>query len=165
MDEKTKNIGRLFPHSFTLTLKDKSLTPEQLIYAYHSIAHRFVFIFSRHSRPLIQATSALILFPLLVGSWNLVTDIRDVIFNYPGMLSPSSNFKLIIEFGLFVVDCFLTWHIWRVAVFSSQILNAWHLASEQVWSDEWDDSKPFKKANNIYIDVNAQTAKSIADTV
>jgi hypothetical protein len=155
MDSASRENNRWFPTSFILEPKDPYFSAENVAYAYHSVAQRFVFLFSQHSRPLLIYTVMLIMAPAIVASWNMYTDLRDII-------ATPVEFSLVVKTFIEMVILGLVWWVTlaivRLQIDTSVLLNGWHLASRFVWMEEWDETNT-DPASRAKIDVLTQTAE------
>jgi hypothetical protein len=159
MDEASRNLNRWFPKSFKLIPKNSAFSAEHVAYAYHSVAQRFVFIFSQHSLPLSLFSIALSSLPAAVAFWNLTTDVRDayhfLLDKDPAALSVIV--RVLIGLLLFICIVIVTLRSARLESNTSTLLNAWYLASRDVWMKEWDENTD-DCASTVEINVEAQTA-------
>jgi len=157
MDEHSRKNATWRPSIFVLKPQDVTLSAEHVAYAYHSVAQRFVFLFSQHSQPLLLFTMALLFIPALVATWNLYTDIRDTIALGMQVIL---FFKVLIEIVLVMFAWVLTYLIVRFEIDTSVLLNGWYLAARDVWEDEWDETPEKQKmASSVKVDVAQQRAE------
>src|SRR5262249_15637066 len=133
------------------------LSAEHVAYAYHSVAQRFVFIFSHHTKPLLALTLLLLSIPAIVAFWNLGTDIRDLVVHFLQPLNTSILLRTVIESLLFICVLLTTIRIARAEIGTSVLLNGWFLASRDVWMDQWDEGT-HEPASPAIIDVRQQIA-------
>jgi hypothetical protein len=155
MDDSSKRKnGRWCPTNFILKPQDPYLSAEHYAYAYHAVAQRFVFLFSRYDRPLLLITILLCCVPALVATWNIYTDGRDVIRLEVTSLYP----RVFIECALLILIYFATAKIVLFQINTSALLNGWHLAARDVWMKEWDE-RTTDSASMVHVDVRAQRAR------
>jgi hypothetical protein len=128
--------NKWFPHGFTLTPQEASLSAEHYAYAYQAVAQRFVFIFSTRTQPLLVISMALFAFPSLVTAYNWYVDLRDLFRLNLGIEAVP---RLLTETLVFVGVLLCAFCSIRHSVQSSVILNAWHLAIGE-WEREWDET-------------------------
>jgi hypothetical protein len=140
MDRDARRRDNWFPQKYILYSQDEHLSAEHVAYAYHSIAQRFVFIFSHHTRPLLALTVLLLFIPAIVSLWNFATDVRDLIARFLQPLNVTNLLRTVVE--AFLVACvFLTTiRIVRAELGTSVLLNGWYLAARDVWMDQWDET-------------------------
>ena len=154
-DRVSREAGRKGRENFILVPQGRYLSAEHYAYAYHSVAQRFMFLFSEHSRPLMIFTWALCAIPPLVAFWNVYPDIRDM------LARPQWELHLIIrvavEVVIFVCVCVITCLIVRFERDTSIVLNGWYLAARDVWDKDWDETTQ-EPAKTVAIDVQKQQA-------
>jgi hypothetical protein len=151
-EEAARN--KWFPQRFTLVPQNAHLGPEHYAYAYQGVAHRFLFLFSSISGPLLVMTIILISFPLLIALWNYGTDLRDFCkFD----LETQVGIRVVIQSVLTACVFILTIGIIRKQVETSVLLNSWSLANRDVWEASWDETVT-RPAQNVTIDREIQKA-------
>ena len=154
MDDNTRKHGGLFPPDFILVPQAKYLSAEHLAYAYHAVAQRFVFVFSRRSRPLLFSTTLLVALPAIVATMHFFSD------GY-SLLSYGLVAHLLMRFSfealLLIVVWFMTFKILKYVFDTSLLLNGWYLASD-IWMTEWDETTD-NPAKRVYVNLRNQTAK------
>lgn len=159
-DHHSALIGRWIPKSFDLKGQLSYMSSEHLVYAYHSVAQRFIFIFSHRSRPLVVFSALLLLLPTFVASWNLYTDLRDLLMEDAkfGIPFPKQWWgKAIAQTILLMTDIFIALVTMRYGFRTGAILNGWYLASRDVWMQEWDEDTP-SDHSTVHIEVEQQRA-------
>jgi len=157
MDPDARKQDRWFPKTYVLSSQDRYLSAEHVAYAYHSVAQRFVFIFSHHTRPLLLLTLLLLFIPAIVAFWNLGTDIRDLVARFLQPVNTSILLRTVFEALLFICVLLTTVRIARSELDTSVLLNGWYLAARDVWMEEWDETT-HDPAPSATIDVSAQKA-------
>ncbi len=157
VDSDTRRQRRWFPRQFTLVPQDQGLSAEHLAYAYHAIAQRFMFLFSTHSRPLLGATIVLCCAPAVVATWNCATDLRDCLDGWD-FFERAVFIRTGIAFLLLALVTYVSLRIIRFAMDTSVVLNGWHLASRDVWMDEWDETT-VDRASDVEVDAERQRAR------
>lgn len=135
-DEASK--ARWYPMRFVLEPQDQSLGTDHYSVAYHSVAHRFVFLFSRRSEPLLWTTICLMLFPVVVATWNCYTDVRDYL-DFTTLVGPQALVRLLTEGVLLVGVLTFQLSAIRLSVQTSVVLNGWYLAGRFCWEQDWAD--------------------------
>ena len=158
MDTETRKKDSWSPQRFVLESQDQYLSAEHVAYAYHSVAQRFVFIFSHHSRPLLSLTFLLLSIPALVGVWNFVTDVRDLVDLFLQPVNFAILLRTTIEAFLLICVLLTTFRIARAELDTSVLLNGWFLAARDVWMEEWDETT-HEPASPAIVFVNEQKAK------
>lgn len=160
MDAHSRNTTGWFPVTYILEPRAKLLLAEHFAYAYRSVAQRFVFIFSQHSKPLFAFAGLLTVIPVLVASWNAYTDLQDTfrLIEFKSGLFPVRVYiiKIFIEIVLLVLVWLITYQIIRYDLETSTLLNGWELAARDVWMANWDATG--HPPGRVKIDVRAQTA-------
>jgi hypothetical protein len=155
-DEESRRLG-FFSPSFLLRPQRPFVSAEHLVYAYLSIAQRFMFIFSRYERPLLIFTIFLECVPALVASWEVYTDTRGIIqYDWP----PKLMWRFVIEIVLLIFVWLLTWSVIKYVLDTSIILNGWYLASKKVWMGTW-ESKVDAKAPVVRVHPAMQSAEEV----
>jgi hypothetical protein len=163
MDAHSRRTVGWFPIAYVLEPQARFFVSEHFAYAYRSVAQRFVFLFSQHSKPLFAFTALLCTVPALVATWNAYTDIRDlsVLMQFRGGLLPIGSFlsKTIIEVVLLALVWVITYKLVRFDVETSTLLNGWHLAVQDVWMVDRDTAR--RAPARVRICVPAQTATAV----
>ncbi len=149
---KPKEYQRLglFTPEFLLEPQEPFLAAEHLVYAYLSIAQRFMFLFSSYNRPLLHLTMFLESIPALVATWEVYTDTIGLIaYDWP----PELIWRFTIEIVLLIFVWLVTLALIRYVIETSIILNGWFLASDQKWMKIWksnlDAKAPPVKINRL----------------
>ncbi|MBI4273766.1 MAG: hypothetical protein HY659_03575 [Rhizobiales bacterium] len=156
MDDVSRRRYYWCPRVFKLEPQDGHLSAEHYAYAYHTVAQRFVLLFSRHSQPLLLFTVLICLVPAGVASWNLGTDIRDAHKLKEAILYRRIEFSTALLAFIYYLTGLVIWFQVRTSV----VLNAWYLAVRDVWMEEWDE-RTADSASVVKIDVLKQTAKKV----
>jgi hypothetical protein len=151
------------PQNYILVPAERHFSAEHLAYAYHSVAQRFLFILTDESRPLPVATVLLLFFPALVATFNLGTDVRDVV-KYGEAITPVAQYMIVAEALLLFATWAITLKITRLAVQTAVLLHGWKLAVSQVWMEQWDE-RDEDSATPIYVDRSAggPTARAVTN--
>jgi hypothetical protein len=140
------------PRTYVLVPGERHLSAEHLAYAFHSVAQRFLFILTNEARPLPWASVALLCFPALVASVNLVTDLYDV-YRLGEATAPEARWLTVVEALLLLgVTWPLTVAIMRLAARTAALLHGWNVAVSKVWMEQWDERNE-DPAIPVYIDV------------
>jgi hypothetical protein len=156
MDDASRRRSYWCPRAFKLEPQDEHLSAEHYAYAYHTVAQRFVLLFSRHSQPLLLFTVLLCLAPAAVATWNFGTDIRDAVKLKQAVLYRRVEFSAALLASIYYLTGLVIWFQVRTNV----VLNAWYLAVRDVWMDEWDE-RTADRASVVKIDVVKQTATKL----
>src|SRR5205823_14735362 len=137
----SRNTTEWFPVTYILEPQGRFLLAEHFAYAYRSVAQRFMFLFSQHSKPLLAFTILLCVVPALVASWNAYTDLRDllVFLRFRGGIIQTEVilFKMLAEVVLLMLVWIITCRIIRFDIETSMLLNGWQLAVQDVWMANW----------------------------
>lgn len=159
INRETRDMGIWFPKEYILVPQRNNLplTAEHFDYAYQSVAQRFIFIFSRHSRPLLITTLILLSIPSIVASWNFYTDLRDLNVNNPAWETAVGDHVIGETILLFFV-LGVTYRILRHVSDTSILLNGWYLATRYVWGPEWNE-RNLKEPPLVRINVERQSAE------
>ena len=141
MDAHSRNTGGWFPVTYILEPRGRFLLAEHFSYAYRSVAQRFVFLFSQHSKPLLAFTVLLCLVPALVASWNAYTDLQGllVLLRFRGGILPTDTIllRMLAEVVLLVLIWIISYKVIRFDIETSALLNGWQLAVQDVWMATW----------------------------
>jgi hypothetical protein len=155
LDARTRKNGGLLPGSLILEPQETFFSAEHLAYAYHAVSQKFVFIFSRYYRPLLVTTVLLVSIPAIIASLHVISDLFDVIdYDWARPLT----FRFVLEVVLLVLVWFVTIKTTGHVLDSSLLLNAWYLASKNVWYTEWDENTD-DPASRVRVNVREQTAE------
>lgn len=145
----------LFPNRFVLRPNVKYLGPEHYAYAYHAVAHRFMFLTSSRAKPLLLTTVAMMALPFLSSSWHYYTDLRDL-FSLPA-LGSQATIRTIVETYFWILILVYTRACIVVSIQTSVILNGWFLANRDCWEKDWDEEDT-AVAKEVLIDRVRQVA-------
>lgn len=115
---------------FRLFRMDSALGVEHYAYAYQAVAQRFVFLTSRRSITLLGGTAFLVAVPWLVATWNEFTDVRDVTIHH---LRDVDGGRLAVGLVCWIGLTIVSFGNLRLLFESSTLLNAWYLASRDLW--------------------------------
>lgn len=120
--------------------QERYWSAEHYAFAYNAVSQRFLFLFSTHSRTTQGIAVLLTSFPAIVASVSFATDIYSAIGIIREMRDNTVVWRLIAEFALLGIVLAFTVLVVRYVVLSNRLLNAWYLATQGVWMDEWDET-------------------------
>lgn len=161
IDEHHRRIQGWGPSKkFILEPQDVDLSAEHLAYAYQATAQRFVFLFSRWSKPLLGVTVGLTCVPALVATLHVISDGFDL--NAYGLI-PSLAARFSAEVILLILVWYVSIGLSRYVIDTGTVLNGWYLAVTNVWMDEWDETTNYP-ASKVDVDIRDQSAKIYVPT-
>lgn len=153
---------RWFPANFTLVPQYSILSSEHYAYAYHAVCDRFMFLVWSKSGPLLLLTLVMMSLPLVVSSWNTITDVRDVV-RFFSDVGPGGVVRATMASLLYLAVVFLTFGVIKRSTQTSVLLNAWYLGNHYCWEQAWNEDL-LEAAPAVRINRRQQKAEMVRAT-
>lgn len=154
------NSPRPWDEPFLLCPQEKYWSAEHYAFAYSAVSQRFMFLFSTHSFLLHGFAVFLVSFPAIVATVSFLVDAFTAYDIIDKLKDVSVAFRLLAELALLGFVIALTWAVVRYVVSSNRLLNAWYIATRDVWVDEWDE-RDETQASQVTVDLSKETAERI----